>query len=300
MDDDPTARFRPDGAHDTVFACFARQAQADPLAVALIDERGHTTYGELAARADALARHLRASGCAPGQPVGVLMERRGELLAVLLAIWKAGAAYVPFDPKDPPDRVRRMAVSCGITLCVGDPELLQALGAEFEAAGVPAPRAIDPAVVEARAIGTTTIDAPVSHGSVNGAFVSGEAASGGPASAPARAIPALPPPCDDGAQLAYLLFTSGSTGEPKAVEVEHRHVLALLASACELLRFGPRDRYLAASTIAFDASITELFLPLVTGASLVLRDRAILLEPRRLARDVREHGITVLQTGPSV
>ncbi|MBP6817464.1 MAG: AMP-binding protein, partial [Burkholderiaceae bacterium] len=75
MDDEATGRFMPAGAHDTVFACFARQAQADPLAVAVIDERGHTTYGELAARADALARHLRASGCEPGQPVGVLMER---------------------------------------------------------------------------------------------------------------------------------------------------------------------------------------------------------------------------------
>ena len=121
MDDEPTGRFMPAGAHDTVFACFARQAQADPLAVAVIDERGHTTYGELAARADALARHLRASGCEPGQPVGVLMERRGELLAARLAIWKAGAAYVPFDPRDPPARVPRMAVASGRTGGIADP-----------------------------------------------------------------------------------------------------------------------------------------------------------------------------------
>jgi non-ribosomal peptide synthetase component F len=84
------------------------------------------------------------------------------------------------------------------------------------------------------------------------------------------------------------------------VAVEHRQVLALLDSARELLGFGPHDRYLAASTIAFDASVTELFLPLISGASLLPRDRSILIDPRRLAREVREHAVTVVATGPSV
>ena len=104
----------------------------------------------------------------------------------------------------------------------------------------------------------------------------------------------------DGERLAYILFTSGSTGVPKAVEIEHRHAANLLRSAQVLLGFGPSDRYLAASTIAFDSSITELFLPLVTGASLLLRDPGILLEPAQLADDVRAFGVTLLQTGPSI
>lgn len=248
-----------------VFACFARQADARPDALAVIDEQGSTTYGELAARADRVARHLLANGLAPEQPVGVLMSRRTELLAVLLGVWQAGGAYVPFDPRDPADRIRRMQASCGCTLVLGDADLVQALRAACDADGTEAPQTVVVATI------------PDASGNV------------APLASP-----------DGGARLAYLLFTSGSTGEPKAVEVEHRQVMALLQSAREMLQLTAHDRYLAASTIAFDASITELFLPLATGACVVLRDRAILLDPHGLAQAVRAHGVTVLQTGPSV
>jgi amino acid adenylation domain-containing protein len=110
----------------------------------------------------------------------------------------------------------------------------------------------------------------------------------------------VPPIAPGGDRLAYLLFTSGTTGEPKAVQVSHANTLHLLRSACDLLRFTRADRYLATSTIAFDASVTELFLPLCTGASLLLRGRDILLAPHLLAADVRAFGVTVVQTAPSV
>ncbi|MEQ1756873.1 MAG: amino acid adenylation domain-containing protein [Vicinamibacterales bacterium] len=250
---------------DHIVACFAERVAEAPGAVAVVDEDGATSYAALAARADAVARHLLSEGLVAGQPVGVWMRRRAELVAVLLGVMKAGGAYVPCDPEDPPDRVRRMLDSCGSALVVGDPALLEALQAECVTAAGTSPRGLDPDTIPALPVGV----APVLC-------------------------------AEGGSRLAYLLFTSGSTGDPKAVEVEHRQVLALLRSACELLGFGPRDRYLAASTIAFDASITELFLPLVTGASLLLRDRGILLEPRRLAQEVRDCGVTVVQTGPSV
>ena len=248
-----------------VFTCFEKQANATPAALAIIDETGETRYGELATRADAIARYLLSLGLTAEQPVGILMQRRADLLAVLLGVWKAGGAYVPFDPRDPADRIRRMQASCGIDLVLGDDALLAELRTACDAGGTTAPRTVDVTTIP----DSTAVVAP------------------------------LPIP-DGGARLAYLLFTSGSTGDPKAVEVEHRHVLALLQSARDMLQLEAGDRYLAASTIAFDASITELFLPLVTGAVVVLRDRGILLDPHRLARDVRTHGITVMQTGPSV
>lgn len=223
------------------------------------------SYAALATRADAIAQYLLSIGLTVEQPVGVLMARRAELLAVLLGIWKAGGAYVPFDHGDPPDRIRRMQVSSGIELVVGDETLLTPLRAEYDATGSAPPRTVDVGTIPA---------------------------------APVDAAPLANPA--GGARLAYLLFTSGSTGDPKAVEVEHRQALALLQSARDMLQLNESDRYLASSTIAFDASITELFLPLVTGAVVVMRDRGILLDPHRLARDVRRHGITVIQTGPSV
>lgn len=260
--------FGPSSLQDNVFALFERHATATPDAVAVIDPDGAASYDAIAKRAEAVCRFLHAQGLAPEQPVGVLMHRRAELLAVLLGIWKSGGAYVPIDPSDPPDRVLRMLSSCGCTMMLGDRPLLDALLREA--------------------------------GSKNAASIAQSSCIG---------IDTIPPLTDDTAQtptapgdyrLAYLLFTSGSTGEPKAVAVEHRNVVNLLRSAYELLNFRQADRYLAVSTIAFDASITELFLPLTTGASLLLRDRKTLLDPKRLAADIREFGVSVVQTGPSV
>jgi enterobactin synthetase component F len=247
----------------SAFTLFARQAEATPDAIAALTEQGPIRYAELARRAAAVCHHLRSRGLAAEQPVGVLMHRDADLLAVLLGIWQAGGCWVPFDPQDPPSRVLRLLAACGSDCLVGSPVLLQAVTPQ--AHGRPLP-----ALVDASRIAPAPNDA------------------GACESAPG------------GTHLAYLLFTSGSTGEPKAVEVEHHGVLNLLMAARELLGFDASDRYLAVATVAFDIAVAELFLPLVCGGSLVLRDRALLLQPQQLAREVRAQGVTVLQTGPSV
>ena len=262
-----------------IFELFARHAAANPSAVAVIDAAGAVTYGTLAEQADTVSAHLLKLGLVPEQPVAVLMLRRARLLAVLLGIWKAGGAYVPFDPNDPPARVRGMLRSSGCRLVLSERRLLEALQS---ADAAPSP---DEPVLQY-----------VDLDSIAWPARADDATMAATTAATLAATPCAP----GGSRLAYLLFTSGSTGEPKAVEVEHRHTLALLRSARSLLNFNAQDRYLASSTIAFDASITELFLPLVTGASLLLRDRGILLDPKRMAHDVRAHGVTVVQTGPSV
>lgn len=108
------------------------------------------------------------------------------------------------------------------------------------------------------------------------------------------------PPSPTADDLAYVIFTSGSTGEPKAVEVEHRAMANALKAARDLLEFTTDDTFLGVTTLAFDISIIEIFLPLIVGADILLRDKKTLLDPHEMARLVREEGVTAIHTGPSV
>ncbi|WP_414664681.1 amino acid adenylation domain-containing protein [Horticoccus sp. 23ND18S-11] len=249
-----------------VAALFLAQARATPAAPAIVAREGTTSYGALATRVTSLAHALQQRGVAPEQPIGVLMQRSADLVAVLLAVMHAGAAYVPLDPDDPPARNRRILASSGCQLVLGDRPSIAAVRALLrDQAGPPAPEFVE-----------------LDH------------------LHPAQPGQPAGPCAPGGRRLAYILFTSGSTGEPKGVEIEHHSVVNLLFTARDLMGFTPSDRYLAASTIGFDISVAELFLPLIAGGSLLLRDRRIWLNPRQLADDIRTQGVTVLQIGPSV
>lgn len=247
---------------ESIYSLISFQAARRPDAIAILADDRTITYKEVLGRADAVSSLLKAAGLGHEESVAVLMSRRADLVGTLLGIWKAGGAYLPIDPGEPPSRARQMLDQSGCRRIIGDSAICDPV-VNFRAGS--APEFID----------ATNISLP-------------------PASAQADADESR------SAGLAYLLFTSGSTGEPKAVEVEHRSVLNLLHRARNFLEMKPSDRYLAVSTIGFDISVVELFLPLLVGGSVVLRDKDILLEPIRLARLVREAGITVMQTGPSV
>lgn len=244
----------------------AEQARTTPEAVAIVGDQT-LSYRALTERAEDIAAELTRQGLRAEQPVGVLMQRSADMVAVLLGILRAGGAYVPLDPEDPIERAGRMVQIAGCTLVVGDAPSLErwraARGLRAAGAGEPALLAID-------------------------------------SIPPLAERPDQTPCAPGGDRLAYVLFTSGSTGEPKGVEVEHGSVVNLLQATRDLLGFTATDRYLATATIAFDISVAELFLPLVTGASLLLRDRNLLLDPARLVSEVRSFGVTVVQMGPSV
>lgn len=258
---DPAA----DPRERNLFELFADQVRNSPEAVAVVDGSGPVSYAALAGRAAVISRFLIDQGLTPEQPVGVLMARTAEVMAVLLGILHAGGAYVPFDPDDPVERNRHLLGISGCRLILGDRALLDLLG-HGEGTVPPPPAGLRLFAVE---------DIPA------GPVEPREASPGGP-------------------RLAYVLFTSGSTGQPKGVEIEHRSVINLLLATRELLDFGPTDRFLAASTLGFDISVAEIFLPLVCGGSVLLRDRRLLLDPRALAAEVVQHRVTVIETGPSV
>ena len=250
-----------------LYALFAEQARAMPDALAVVE--GHdavTTFRALAARSAQIAAYVQTRGVRPEEPVGVMMSRTPEMIAALLGILKCGAAYVPIDPDDPPERRRVIIEQSGCRFVIAHRARIQSL------------RTVVSGEEEQR-LGLRVID--VDH-------------------IPAVATDPFADIAPGGARLAYILFTSGSTGRPKGVEVEHRSVVNLLAASRNLIGFTASDCLLAVSTIGFDISVVELFLPLITGGRLLLRDRASLLEPARLVADVRAHGVTVVQTGPSM
>lgn len=242
-------------------ALIARQANETPDAIAMIAERDWT-YRDLHERQMAYAQGIARLGLAPETAVAVLVPRDGDMVALLLAILWCGLAYVPIDPEDPPERGLRIQKAAGCRLILGAAGQLAQL--RSAASGTTLPEMIEPPAL---------IEAGQSQ---------------------------RPPDCAPGNdRLAYVLFTSGSTGAPKGVEIEHRQLVNLLLASRELLRFSKTDRYLAIATIAFDISVVELFLPLLTGGSFLLRDRSLLRDPARLFAELRHHAVTVVQLGPS-
>ncbi|MER5208126.1 amino acid adenylation domain-containing protein [Streptomyces sp. NPDC002825] len=243
------------GAAETIHELIARRAALTPDAPALITDEETVGYGGLDARAAALAARLRAAGVRRGDTVGVLLERGASLVVTALAVLRCGAAYLPLDPRLPEARLRLMVEDAGVRLVATDEEhaRFRPVAADEE----PAADAVAPTVL--------LVDAP---------------GTGEPL---AEDIPAT------GDDLMYVMFTSGSTGRPKGVGVTHRNVVELAGDRD--VRSGGPHRMLVHSATGFDASVFEIWVPLLNGGSLVLTpgDGTDLAET---ARAVREHGVT--------
>ncbi|MEV4441998.1 amino acid adenylation domain-containing protein, partial [Streptomyces sp. NPDC049577] len=237
-------------AHATVHGRFAAQAARTPGAVALAAGERTLTYAELDARADELAHRLLTLGLRPGERVAVLQERSPELIVSLLAVLKAGSAYMPLDARSPADRLRAMTRSTDARILLTD-------RASREVAGTLGPERL------------LVVDEPCE-----------------PAPRPAGPLPAAHPE-----QLAYVLFTSGSTGEPKAVGVPHRAVLDLAGDSA--FRSPAHRCVLQHSTQAFDAATYEMWVPLLAGGRVVLAPPGELDGPA-LERIVATHKVTAL------
>lgn len=201
-----------------------------PEAVAVSGEAGKLSYGQLDRAADLLARRLVVAGAGPEQVVGVLAERSPRLIVALLAVLKAGAAYLYLDPQSPPARRTGELADAAVSLMVVDE---------------------DPS-------GWTLPDGVTA---VPLAALDGTGHEDGTRSAE------LPAP--DPANLAYVSYTSGSTGRPKPVGVPHAAVSRLVHSP-DWARFEPTDVFLQTAPVAFDASVLEIWGALANGAELVL------------------------------
>jgi len=241
---------------------FEAQARRTPDAIAVVaPEAGSLTYGQLDARANQLAHHLRARGIGPEVLVGVCLERTPELLVALLGILKAGGAYVPLDPTYPAERLARMASEARLSLLLTQQALVETFA--------------NPEV----ALYLLDTEDPAR------------------AALPTHAPPRLTTP--DG--LAYVVFTSGSTGMPKGVMVSHRSwANAYLGWERS---YGLREHcqsHLQMASFSFDVFAGDLSRALCSGGKLVLCPREWLLEPPRLLALMREERVDCAEFVPAV
>ncbi|MFH8369394.1 non-ribosomal peptide synthase/polyketide synthase [Streptomyces sp. NPDC018031] len=235
----------------TVAELFAAQVRRTPAATALEAGDEHLTYRDLDARAGTLAARLAALGVRAERPVGVLMDRSVDLVLVQLALARTGGVYVPLDGRAPGERLRRMLAEAGADLLLTD-------GAWEE-----------------------TARAALPGGAVR--RVDGLRAPAGPG--PDRPEPSAVHP--DNVQ--YLMFTSGSTGNPKGVAVRHRDVAALARDRA----FTGHDRVLVHSPHAFDAATYELWVPLLRGGTAVLAPPSE-VDTAAVRRAITEQGVRCL------
>jgi amino acid adenylation domain-containing protein len=240
-----------------VAALFAEWAARAPHAVAVTDGAERLTYAELDERAGRLARRLRARGAGPGAIVGVCLPRSADAVAALLAVLKAGAAYLPLDPAHPAERLRWALHDAGALTLVATPETAARVG--FDPTALVTPDASDQTPDDAR-----------------GAEPAGDAT--GPRG---------------GDALAYVMYTSGSTGTPKAVRVTHRGVVRLVRGA-DYVTLRPDDVVAQASNLAFDAATFEVWGALLNGARLTVLPTDALLAPARLGAALAAARVTAI------
>lgn len=236
-----------------------RQIGATPDLPALVSRHEVISYREMGRRTDIIAANLRSRGVKKGVPVGIHLENSPNLVMCILAVFKAGGIYIPLDPYYPEERLRYVIEKTKLQYLVVDEGRLDAKR-ELSQNILPIDELLEQPFHEA------------------------QAAADGQNS-----------PTD----IAYIIFTSGSTGNPKGVMVCHHSFLNVLLWIKMELDISTADTFLCTSSINFDISLTELFAPLISGASLVLEKRSGLQAPELVEAIMDEMQVNMVQFVPS-
>ncbi len=234
----------------TLATLCAAQAEQTPDAIALICGEQQLSFASLHDKAVRLAQRLAALGVRPGVVVGIALPRTPTLLIAVLAVHKAGGAYLALDPSYPTERIRFMVADIAAPVIVTDIALM-------------------PLFADSGAHLLFDIDS-----------VGGETGE------------LIPAQSDD---LAYVLYTSGSTGRPKAVGIEHHNLINLISWGRSILSDAELRGVLFSTSLNFDLSAFEMFLPLAFGGCIVLVENLLALQSAPLREKVR-----FVNTGPSL
>lgn len=242
---------------------FEEQANRSPERIALICDHIQLSYQELNEQANRLAHLLIEKGLGPEQFVALALPRSSEMVAAMLAVLKTGAAYLPLDPEFPADRISYMLKDAKPSCMITTEEIAATLPDD-----ITAPQLVLDQPVTKEIVKRYSADNPNVHVSL--------------------------------VHPAYIIYTSGSTGRPKGVVVTLKSLSNFLLSMQETFSLNEQDRLLAVTTVAFDISALELFLPLISGASIVVAQKETIREPQALAKMIEYFDITIMQATPTL
>src|SRR5262249_1331044 len=243
----------------TIHELFQQQAERTPGAVAVLYKEDQLKYRELNARANQLAHYLRKLGVGPDVRVGLLFERSIEMVVALLGVLKAGGAYLPLDPAYPAERLEFMMADAEIPVLITLQNLADEL--QIEHANV---ICLDK---EGDSINAQSIHNPTINTS--------------------------------SANAAYIIYTSRSTGQPKAAVVTHANVVRLFSATRGWFTFNEKDTWTLFHSYAFDFSVWELWGALLYGGRLVVVPYWVSRSPEAFYELICTHQVTVLNQTPS-
>lgn len=230
--------------------------------VAVVSEGVELRYAEVDRRSNQLSQYLRKRGIRPEARVGICLARSSEMVIAMIAVLKAGGAYVPLDPGYPAERLAFMAEDAQLECILSETGLASSLA---------------PAGVAAKVVFLDQVLQDIGKES--------ESSLG----------------CEVQAQnLAYIIYTSGSTGKPKGVQISHGAICNRLLWMQSAFPIGESDAVLQKTVFGFDASVWEIFLPLISGARLVLTRPGGEKDSGYLTASIQANQITVLQLVPSM
>lgn len=233
---------------------FERQVIETPDATAVIFDGGRTTYAELNARANKVARGLQKLRVGPEVPVGVCTSRSLEMVVSVLGILKAGGAYVPLDPTYPKERLSFLIANTGMQIILTQQPMLPTLPKQN--------------------LNLICLDSSWN-------LFNAESEANPPCTATSQ-------------NLAYILHTSGSTGKPKGVAVTHHSLVNHSLAVGSYLSLSPEDRVLQFASLSFDVSADQIFSSLASGASIVLRPDSLWPSIRDFVNFLQKNQLTVV------